>query len=107
MQAALARGIVAGTAPGWLRVHARHYETSLVRALVDRFPATAWLLGSEFLIGAARAYVGAHPPARPCLAEYGAGFPGFLERREDASAIPYVRDFAELEWRVGEVAVEV
>jgi hypothetical protein len=106
LQASLARDIVAGTATGRLRVHARHFAATLVRTLLDRFPATTWLVGTPFLSAAALAFVRAAPPARPCLAEYGEQFPAFLEGRPHASAVPYLRDFAELEWRVGEVAVE-
>ena len=30
-----------------LAIHQRHYVASLTRALVERFPATVWLVGSE------------------------------------------------------------
>jgi hypothetical protein len=90
-----------------LDVHGRHYEASLTRVLVDRFPATAWLTGLSFVEGAARNYIRRHPPSRPCLAEYGEHFPAFLGTQPQAADLPYVQDFAELEWRVGEVAVNV
>jgi hypothetical protein len=106
-QAALQRAVVTGEAAGRLRIHARHYEASLVRTLVDRFPATVWLTGSSFVSDAAREYARVEPPARPCLAEYGAGFPRFLATRTGSGSVPYLRDFAEIEWRVGEAAVEV
>jgi hypothetical protein len=106
LQAALAREVVEGTARGRLRVHARHYEASLVRAIVDRFPAAAWLAGSDLVSDAARHFVRLRPPQRPCLAEYGHEFPAHLASRV-GHRLPYLRDFAELEWRVGEVAIEV
>jgi hypothetical protein len=90
-----------------MAVHRRHYHASLVRVLTDRFPATAWLVGSQLVTDAARAFVGAHPPTRPCLAEYGAGFPMFLTSHASAVSLPYLGDFATLEWYVGQVAVEV
>jgi hypothetical protein len=90
-----------------LAVHHRHYHASLVRVLTDRFPATVWLVGSPFLTDAARAFVDVHPPAGPCLAEYGADFPGFLATRPAATDTPYLADFASLEWHVGQAAVEV
>ena len=34
-------------------IHQRHYATSLTRALVERFPATVWLVGSELVTRAA------------------------------------------------------
>ncbi len=90
-----------------LAVHSRHYRASLVQVTVDRFPATVWLVGLPLVTDAARAFVVADPPARPCLAEYGADFPAFLCARPGTSTLPYLRDFTELEWRVGEVAVEI
>ena len=32
-----------------LAIHRRHYVASLTRALVERFPATVWLVGSELV----------------------------------------------------------
>ncbi len=90
-----------------LAVHSRHYHASLVQVIVGRFPATAWLVGPHLVTDAAQAFVVAHPPTRPCLAEYGAAFPAFLSDWPGAAALSYLRDFSEIEWRVGEVAVEV
>jgi hypothetical protein len=90
-----------------LAIHSRHYQASLVQVLTDRFPATCWLIGSTFVSEAAREFVRVHPPARPCLAEYGDQFPGFLAERRGVTTIPYLRDFATLEWYVGEVAVDI
>lgn len=90
-----------------LAIHHRHYQTSLVRALTDRFPATVWLTGSAFLADAARQFVSAHPPDRPCIAEYGDEFPAFLSGLAAASELPYLRDFAELERRFGQAALEI
>jgi hypothetical protein len=90
-----------------LAVHSRHYHASLTQVVVDRFPATVWLVGPQLVTDAARAFVVARPPARPCLAEYGADFPAFLSDRPGATALPYLRDFSEIEWRVGAVAVEI
>lgn len=90
-----------------LAIHRRHYETSLVNALLQKFPATAWLVGSSLLADAARAFARSHPPAAPCIAEYGQDFPAFLSGRREASALPYLQDFSELEWHIGHVAVAV
>src|SRR6266446_1717555 len=61
-----------------LEIHRRHYEITLVNALVGKFPAAGWLVGAPFVTEAARLYVHLHPPATPCIAEYGQGFPQFL-----------------------------
>jgi hypothetical protein len=37
---------------------------------------------------AAKEFVSAHPPTRPCIAEYGEAFPGFLASRPAASRVP-------------------
>lgn len=113
---AVVTGQSAGIAPmlvgGWnpekrLEVHRRHYETSLVTALLVKFPATAWLAGTRFLTEAATRFVRDCPPQSPCIAEYGEEFPEFLSTCPAAERRPYLREFAELEWHVGHVAVAV
>ncbi|MGE0445132.1 MAG: putative DNA-binding domain-containing protein [Vicinamibacterales bacterium] len=88
-----------------LAIHVRHYRASLTRAIVDRFPATAWLIGSRPVFEAAEAFVHEHPPARPCLAEYGEAFPEFLAALPDAGHLGYLAEFATLEWHAGRLAL--
>lgn len=90
-----------------LAIHQRHYETSLVKALMGKFPATAWLIGTPFVTEAAKRFVHEHPPQAPCIAEYGESFPRFLSEYPGAERVPYLREFAELEWHVGQVAIAV
>ena len=90
-----------------LEVHVRHYETSLVTALHMKFPATQWLVGSELVAAAARAYVHARPPNRPCIAEYGRTFPVFLAQFARGRGLPYLRMFTELELAAGETATAI
>jgi hypothetical protein len=46
--AAVAPVLLGGSRPAQrLAIHQRHYVASLIRALVERFPATVWLVGSE------------------------------------------------------------
>jgi Putative DNA-binding domain len=90
-----------------LDIHRRQYETSLVTALLDRFPATIWLVGSVFVTEAARRFVRERPPSRPCIAEYGEDFPGFLSALPGASGLPYLCAFAELEWRLSRLSLAV
>ena len=90
-----------------LSIHHRHYQTSLVTALVGKFPATAWLVGTAFLEDAAEAYVREHPPRALCIAEYGEAYPRFLGERPAASHLPYLRWFGELEWHLGQVSLAV
>lgn len=86
-------------------IHRRHFEVSLVNALLQKFPATAWLIGTPLLADAALAFARRHPPTAPCIAEYGQGFPEFLSAMRDASALPYLQGFSELEWNIGQVSV--
>lgn len=98
--------LVGGTHPEQrLAIHQRHYAGSLTRALVERFPATVWLVGSDLVTHAARAFVREHPPDTPCVAEYGAGFPRFLGARAGTDALPYLAQFAEIDWHLGRLAL--
>ena len=90
-----------------LAIHHRHYEASLVKALLDRFPATVWLVGSTFVTAAARRFVRNRPPSRPCIAEYGEDFPAFLSADRGAAELPYLRPFAGLEWHMGRLSLAV
>jgi hypothetical protein len=90
-----------------IQIHRRHYETSLVTALLGKFPATIWLVGSPFVTEATRHYVREHPPRKPCIVEYGEGFPEFLSTRPAGERVPYLRDFAALEWHIGQVSIAV
>jgi hypothetical protein len=90
-----------------LGIHLRHYHASLQATLHDKFPATAWLLGSKLFNAAAAAYVREHPPQAPCIAEYGSGFPGFIALFEQAQSLPYLESFATLEWALGRASIAV
>jgi Putative DNA-binding domain len=90
-----------------LEIHCRQYEVSLMNTLVEKFPGCGWLVGTLFVAEAARHYIRWHPPEKPCIAAYGAGFPQFLADCPGAGRVPYLRDFAELEWRVGQVAIAI
>jgi hypothetical protein len=117
-QARVRRAVVAGDPAGIvpmlvggrdpakrLAIHQRNYETSLVNALLGKFPATLWLVGSGFLTQAARDFVQLYPPRAPCIAEYGEEFPAYLETRPHADRVPYMRALAQLEWCVGHAAI--
>jgi Putative DNA-binding domain len=106
--ALLASLLVGGSSPEKrLIVHQRNYRQSLVEALLIKFPATGWLLGTQQLTEAATRFIREYPPQAPCIAEFGAGFPNFLSQCPAAVRAPYVREFAELEWYIGTVAIAV
>jgi hypothetical protein len=88
-------------------VHIRNYQTSLRNALLEKFPATTWLLGTNAIARAAGAYVREHPPSAPCIAEYGSTFPAFIADFDGIENKPYVHSFAKLEWALGHAAIAV
>ncbi len=88
-------------------IHQRHYESSLVRNLVEKFPATVWLAGSPFVTAAARDFIRKCPPRTPCIAEYGEGFPAFIAARPEAQAISWLRWVGALEWLLGQASLAV
>jgi hypothetical protein len=90
-----------------LAIHSRHYLASLSRALMEKFPAVNWLIGSPLLSEAARAYIRRHPPRAPCIAEYGESFPAFLASLPATESMPWIRNVGELEWHVGHAVLAV
>jgi len=103
---AVAPALLGGSRPAQrLAIHQRHYVASLTRALVERFPATVWLVGSELVTHVATSFIREHPPSRPCVAEYGDEFPRYLGAHPAAESLPYLVQFAELEWQLGRLAL--
>lgn len=90
-----------------LAIHQRHYRSSLASALLTKFQATEWLVGSLYLRERADEFVQFHPPNAPCIAEYGEAFPQFLSAGSNAERVPYLQAFAELEWQIGQAAISV
>lgn len=90
-----------------MRIHHRHYQASLVEAMLGKFPATMWLVGGPFMAEAVDRFLAEHPPRVLCIAEYGEAFPAFLGDSPAAATLPYLRSFAELEWLVGQVSLAV
>src|ERR1700680_3099984 len=88
-----------------LAIHSRHYATSLTKVLLDRFPATLWLVGSELVTDAATSFIREQPPPKPCIAEYGESFPRHLGEHPVAASLPYLSQFAEVEWHLGRLAL--
>lgn len=88
-------------------VHIRNYQASLRVALLEKFPATTWLLGGNLVSRAAAAYVRQHAPCTPCIAEYGNTFPAFIADFDGIENKPYVQSFARLEWALGRAAIAV
>lgn len=78
-------------------VYRNNVVVSLIDALADTFPVTLELVGDEFFRAMAGVFVRAAPPKSALLAEYGEGFPAFIERFEPTRSVPYLADMARLE----------
>jgi len=98
--AALAPAIVADSfdGPERLAIYRNNFLISLGEALKANFPVTLQLLGADFFAQAARRFVLAHPPQRPCLFEYGAGFADYLRDLPHLATRPYIADMARFEF---------
>ena len=81
-----------------LGVYRNTVQGSLADALVATFPVVRRIVGEEFFAGFARRFVAAHPPQRPQLSTYGAGFPDFIAAADVNQQLPYLADVARLEW---------
>jgi hypothetical protein len=88
-----------GLAPGArLEIYRHHVLTTLTSALEATFPVICRLVDRRFFAYAADTYVRAHPPAGPCLFEYGDSFPDFLAAFPPCRDLAYLPDVARLEW---------
>ncbi len=98
--APLAPAIVADSfdGPERLAIYRNNFLISLGEALKANFPVTLQLLGRDFFEQAARRFVLTHPPRRPCLFEYGAGFAEHLRDLPQMATRPYIIDMARFEF---------
>ena len=95
-----------GLAPGArLAIYRHHVFATLTAALETTYPAVRHLVDPRFFGYAAHAYIAAQPPAGPCLAEYGATFPGFLAAFPACAHLPWLPDVARLEWAMNAALV--
>jgi hypothetical protein len=83
-----------------LGIYRHHVLTTLTAALAATYPVICRLVDPRFFGYAADAYIREHPPAGPCLFEYGVVFPEFLESFPACQGHPYLADTARLEWAV-------
>ena len=81
-----------------LQIYRHHVLTSLTDVLQTTFPVICRLVDERFFRYVADAYIRQHPPAAPCLFEYGAHFPAFLAAFPPCRHLEYLADVARLEW---------
>jgi hypothetical protein len=81
-----------------LAVYRHHVAATLCDALKAAYPVVCRLVDERFFAFAAHGFIAAHPPASPCLFEFGALFPDFLAGFEPCRHLAYLPDVARLEW---------
>jgi len=87
-----------------LGIYRHHVLTTLTAVLEAVYPVVCALVDRRFFGYAADAFIRRHPPAGPCLGEYGADFPQFLAEFPPCAHLPYLPDVARLEWAVHRAA---
>lgn len=80
-----------------LRVYRNNMVTAWADTIVKNYPAVERLVGTEFMRGAAIAFVRAQPPEDPVMTLYGAAFADFIQSFEPAKSLPYLADVARLD----------
>ncbi|EPV9122217.1 DNA-binding domain-containing protein [Pseudomonas aeruginosa] len=80
-------------------VYRNNVIVALIDGLADSFPVVRALVGEDFFRGMAHEFARHHPPCSPVMAEYGDGFPAFIESFPPAQSLPYLGDVARLEWQ--------
>jgi hypothetical protein len=86
------------SAAGRLDIYRHHVLTSLTNVLASTYPVIVRLVDRRFFDYVADRFVRSHPPAGPCLFEYGADFPQFLTTVPACAHLEYLPDVARLEW---------
>jgi hypothetical protein len=81
-----------------LDIYRHHVFTTLTAALQAIYPVVCRLVHERFFRYAVDQYIRAHPPAGPCLFEYGSSFPAFLATFDPCRPLRSLPDVARLEW---------
>ena len=88
------------TSDARLRIYRNHVLVTLTDALIATYPVVCRLVDERFFRYAADQYIRAHPPAVPCLFEYGESFAAFLATFGPCQHLEYLPDVARLEWAI-------
>jgi len=83
-----------------LRIYRNHVLVTLTDALEATYPVVCRLVDARFFRYTADQYIRAHPPAVPCLFEYGKSFAEFLAAFGPCQHLEYLPDVARLEWAI-------
>ena len=83
-----------------LGIYRNHVLVTLTDALKLTYPVVCRLVDERFFRYVADRYIRAHPPAAPCLFEYGESFAEFLAAFGPCQHLEYLPDVARLEWAI-------
>lgn len=81
-----------------LAIYRNHVFVTLTEALGATYPVVVRLVDRRFFAYAADRYIREHPPAGPCLFEYGESLADFLAAFPPCRDLAYLPDVARLEW---------
>lgn len=81
-----------------LKIYRNNILTSCSQAIAAAYPLTEKLVGRDFFRQTVRAFILEYPPAEGNLNLYGAVLPDFIKGYKPAQSLPYLADFARLEW---------
>jgi len=99
--AVLADGLAADAR---LAIYRHHILATLTDALKAAYPVVCRVVDERFFGYAADRYIRQHPPAGPCLFEYGETFADFLATFPPCRDLAYLADVARLEWAMNVAA---
>ncbi len=93
--------------PGFA-VYRNNGRKASLDALRANYPTVAQLVGDDWFLGAAHAFVAAHPPTDGRLMDYGQGFAAFLAGFAPAAELPYLVGVASLDraWTQAHLAAD-
>lgn len=81
-----------------LAIYRHHVSATLAEALETTYPVVVRLVDRRFFAYAADQFIRRHPPAGPCLFEYGESLADFLATFPASRHLAYLPDVARLEW---------
>lgn len=81
-----------------LAIYRHHVSATLTEALETTYPVVVRLVDRRFFAYAADQFIRRHPPAGPCLFEYGESLADFLATFPASRHLAYLPDVARLEW---------
>jgi hypothetical protein len=99
--AVLDDGLVAGAR---LAIYRHHVLATLTDVLKATYPVVCRLVDERFFGYAGDRYIRDHPPASPCLFEFGETFADFLATFPPCRDLVYLPDVARLEWAMNVAA---